>query len=100
MVKRKIELEGWGSQALTTSEKTIGSFSIEMIGAKEGGAHINVWEPMPKNGKNLAHINAPSDDGLFRKVDEIHFWNYSNAKEEYSALKTARTVIDLMWRNA
>ncbi len=94
---RAAELEGWDNLSeFVGSSKKAGRYHVELIGATDRGALINIWE---NEKSELHHIWLPSDDGEWCKRDEVNFMHYSNAREEYRLLKNNSTVMDLMWRN-
>jgi len=94
---RAAELEGWDNLAdFVGSSKKAGRYHIELIGATDRGALINIWE---NEKSTLHHVWTPSDNDEWMKVDEVNFMHFSNAREEYRLLKNNSTVMDLMWRN-
>ena len=94
---RAAELEGWDNLAdFVGLSKKVNSYHVELIGATDRGALINIWE---NEKSTLHHVWTPSDDGEWRKLDEIHFMHFRNAKDEFHNLKLYSDVVDLLWRN-
>lgn len=90
-------VDGWSDHPdFKGRAKSIGKYRVEFLGSPNAGAEIIIWEP---GYEELEHVFPPSDDKKYHKADTIGFWYYSNAKVEYQALKTVKSVIDLMWRN-
>ena len=94
---RAAELEGWDNLAdFVGLSKKVNSYHVELIGATDRGAIINIWE----NEKSTLHyVWTTSDNGEWRKLNEINFMHFLNAKDEYESLKLSSDVVDLMWRN-
>ena len=87
------DAEDWGDKLKITA-KNVGKDRVEMIGATDRGAIINIWMPNSKHS-----YSTPSDNGVWEKVTEVHFWKYNNALEEYREIKDERSMVDLMRRN-
>ena len=94
---RAAELEGWDNLPhFVGLSKQVGSYHIELIGATDRGAIINIWE---NEKSTLPHVWTPSDDGEWCKRDEINFMHFMNARDEYESLKIFSDAVELMWRN-
>ena len=94
---RAAELEGWDNLAdFVGLSKKVGSYHVELIGATDRGAIINIWE---NEKSTLHHVWTPSDDGEWRKLDEVNFMHFRNAKDEFHNLKLFSDVVDLLCRN-
>lgn len=74
-------------------------YIVEVFYDHESGGQINIWQD---EESTLAHIWKPTThDGVdYKKVDEVHFWDWHNAHAEYTAIDDASDVVDLMSRNA
>ena len=91
------ELEIWENLPhFIGSTKKVGRYHVEIIGASDRGALINIWE---NEKSTLHHIWTPSDDGEWMKLDEVNFMHYRNARTEYRELKNESAVLNLMGRN-
>ncbi len=94
---RASEAESWEKfPDFVGSTKMVGSYHVELLGGTNRGAIINIWE---KGNSTLPHVWTPSDDGEWKKLDEINFMQYLNAKAEYQNLKDNSDVITLMCWN-
>jgi len=100
---RVSELERWdkiaafvGFSKRVGDEDSISIYHVELIGATDRGAIINIWE---NEKSTLHHVWTPSDCGEWCKRDEVHFMEFVNAKEEFENIETATDAINLMWRN-
>lgn len=86
--------DDWGVEDDDATE-----YVVEVFYDRETGGCINVWEDTEST---LEHIWKPvtHDGDDYRKIDEVHFWDWENAHFEYTNIDDAGDVVDLMSRNA
>ena len=84
----------WGTEDDETTK-----YIVEIIYNETSGGRINIWTD---EKSTLEHIWKPTTHNGedYRKCDEVHFWDYPNAVDEYKNINTASDVVDLMGRNA
>lgn len=98
---RQSEVKNWGSGNLTPElrQKTIKglgyTWRVELIYHKNTGGIINIWELED----DYIHTRGLSDDGKWYKFNEIHFWGWENALDEYKGITDVSSLLDICKRN-
>lgn len=73
------------SEKRIIKRKKIGKSSVRLEGYKSGGGAI--------------FLKFRTGEKIYHSDDEVHFMHWSNALDEYKAIKSWKDMVELSWRN-
>jgi len=96
--------EKWIYPDANYKRKSISSYTIELLYGTKRGGQIVLWKKADsddvENATKLPHVFDITPDHKNFMIDEINFWNWENAENEYKQIKTVKDIYRLASRNA